>query len=129
MKRRTLCILALVMLFAPAMWTQPAAPAAPNAAPATAGHAPGDIVGTWQGTLRIAKTDQHPELDLRLVFKISRTDAMWTSRRRIGAFHSYCGVAKIVRCGFLCEKTTQASFVLLYAYCENAPRPQCGWIA
>ena len=34
-----------------------------------------DIVGTWQGTLRIPKTDQHPQIDLRLVFKISRTDA------------------------------------------------------
>jgi uncharacterized protein (TIGR03435 family) len=34
-----------------------------------------DIAGTWQGTLQIPKTDQHPQLDLRLVFKISRTDA------------------------------------------------------
>jgi uncharacterized protein (TIGR03435 family) len=34
-----------------------------------------DIVGTWQGTLHIAKTDQHPQIDLRLMFKISRTDA------------------------------------------------------
>jgi hypothetical protein len=34
-----------------------------------------DIVGTWQGTLHIPKTDQHPQIDLRLVFKISKTDA------------------------------------------------------
>jgi uncharacterized protein (TIGR03435 family) len=33
------------------------------------------IVGTWQGTLHIPKTDQHPQIDLRLVFKISKTDA------------------------------------------------------
>jgi uncharacterized protein (TIGR03435 family) len=32
-------------------------------------------VGTWQGTLRIPKTDQHPQVDLRLVVKISKTDA------------------------------------------------------
>jgi hypothetical protein len=42
------------------------------AAPAAS---PKDIVGIWQGTLRIPKTDQHPEVDLRLVVKISRTDA------------------------------------------------------
>ena len=29
----------------------------------------------WQGTLHIPKTDQHPQIDLRLIFKISRTDA------------------------------------------------------
>src|ERR1700691_6056412 len=78
MKRRTLCIVALVMLFAPAPRAQTVAPAAHNAAPASQPSTPAsamDIVGTWQGTLRIPKTDQHPELDLRLVFKISRTDA------------------------------------------------------
>jgi uncharacterized protein (TIGR03435 family) len=47
---------------------------------AAAGQAPAaasshDIVGTWQGTLHIAKTDQHPQIDLRLVVKISKTDA------------------------------------------------------
>jgi uncharacterized protein (TIGR03435 family) len=79
-----MCIVALLMLFAPALWAQTAAPAAPNAAPATAGRAPSDIVGTWQGTLRIPKTDEHPQIDLRLIFKISRTDtgalkAVWYS--------------------------------------------------
>ena len=34
-----------------------------------------DIVASWQGTLHIPKTDQHPQVDLRLVFKISKTDA------------------------------------------------------
>ena len=32
-------------------------------------------MGTWQGTLHIPKTDQHPDVDLRLVVKISKTDA------------------------------------------------------
>ncbi|MGO8788795.1 MAG: TIGR03435 family protein, partial [Terriglobia bacterium] len=45
--------------------------AVPPSTPASAT----DIVGTWQGTLHIPKTDQHPQIDLRLVFKISRTDA------------------------------------------------------
>ena len=34
-----------------------------------------DIAGTWQGTLHIPKTGQHPQIDLRLVFKISKADA------------------------------------------------------
>jgi uncharacterized protein (TIGR03435 family) len=49
---------------APAAATQPSTPASST-----------DIVGGWQGTLHIPKTDQHPQIDLRLVFKISRTDA------------------------------------------------------
>jgi uncharacterized protein (TIGR03435 family) len=57
-----------------------AAPAAQSAAPAAATKAsapvsPTDIVGTWQGTLHVAATDQHPQIDLRLVFKISKTEA------------------------------------------------------
>ena len=31
-----------------------------------------DIVGTWQGTLHVAKTDQHPQIDLRLVNKVTK---------------------------------------------------------
>ena len=58
-------------------YTQTTAPASQMAAPApqpsTASAT--DIVGTWQGTLHIPKTDQHPQIDLRLIFKISRTDA------------------------------------------------------
>jgi uncharacterized protein (TIGR03435 family) len=59
---------------------QATAPAAQTAAPATTGQPttaalPTDIVGTWQGTLHIPKTDQNPQTDLRLVFKISKTDA------------------------------------------------------
>ena len=50
----------------------PAAPPQSTQAPAAS---PKDIVGTWQGTLHIPKTDQHPDVDLRLVVKISRTDA------------------------------------------------------
>ncbi len=48
---------------APAAATQPSTPASPT-----------DIVGIWQGTLHIPKTDQHPQIDLRLVVKISKTD-------------------------------------------------------
>jgi uncharacterized protein (TIGR03435 family) len=48
--------------------------APPAKQPSTAAS-PTDIVGTWQGTLRIPKTDQHPQVDLRLVVKISKTDA------------------------------------------------------
>ena len=62
---------------APSPATAPQSAAAPAASPK-------DIVGIWQGTLRIPKTDQHPEADLRLVVKISRTDggalkALWYS--------------------------------------------------
>jgi len=49
---------------APAAATLPSTPASPA-----------DIVGTWQGTLHIPKTDQHPQIDLRLVVKVSKTDA------------------------------------------------------
>ena len=49
---------------APAAATQPSTPASPT-----------DIVGAWQGTLSIPNTDQHPKIDLRLVVKISKTDA------------------------------------------------------
>ena len=61
---------------------QPPAPAAaaPSTQSAVTGQSasatpasPTDIVGTWQGTLHIPKTDQHPQIDLRLVFKISKT--------------------------------------------------------
>jgi len=61
-------------------YTQTTAPASRTAAspqatqPSTPASAT-DIAGTWQGTLRIPKTDQHPQIDLRLIFKISRTDA------------------------------------------------------
>jgi len=56
----------------------PVATAPPTATPAqTPAQAATstDIVGTWQGTLHIPKTDQHPQTDLRLVLKISKTDA------------------------------------------------------
>jgi uncharacterized protein (TIGR03435 family) len=49
---------------APTAATRPSTPASPT-----------DIVGTWQGTLHIPKTDEHPQIDLRLVMKISKTDA------------------------------------------------------
>jgi uncharacterized protein (TIGR03435 family) len=54
--------------------SQTAAPAAstqPSATPASAT----DIVGTWQGTLHIPAAASHPQIDLRLVFKISKTGA------------------------------------------------------
>ncbi len=41
------------------------------ASPATSSQ---NIIGTWQGTLHIAATGQRPELNLRLVFKISKAD-------------------------------------------------------
>jgi uncharacterized protein (TIGR03435 family) len=49
------------------------APAGQSAAAPAA--SPKDIVGIWQGTLHIPKTDEHPQVDLRLVVKISETDA------------------------------------------------------
>jgi len=52
---------------------QAAAPAAQTSAPAPALTT--DIVGTWQGTLHIPAAANHPQIDLRLVFKISKTDA------------------------------------------------------
>ncbi len=51
----------------------PQAAATGQSAAATAAS-PTDIVGNWQGTLHIPSTDQHPVIDLRLVFKISKTD-------------------------------------------------------
>ena len=51
---------------------QPAVPASQTALPAASAL---DITGTWQGTLHFPKTDQHPPVDLRLVVKISNTDA------------------------------------------------------
>jgi uncharacterized protein (TIGR03435 family) len=52
------------------------APAAQNSTPAAAAAAsPTDIAGSWQGTLHIPKNDQHPQIDLRLVIKISKTSA------------------------------------------------------
>jgi uncharacterized protein (TIGR03435 family) len=56
----------------PASAQTPAA-ASPQAADTPA--SPTDIVGTWQGTLKIAANADHPEINLRLVFKISRSDA------------------------------------------------------
>ena len=59
-------------------YTQTTAPASQTAAPASQPSTPAsatDIAGTWQGTLHIPKTDQHPQINLRLIFKISRTDA------------------------------------------------------
>jgi non-heme chloroperoxidase len=51
---------------------QPAGPASQTASPAASAL---DITGTWQGTLHIRETDQHPPIALRLVVKISKTDA------------------------------------------------------
>jgi non-heme chloroperoxidase len=50
----------------------PAVPASQSAPPAASAL---DIAGTWQGTLHFLKTDQHPQFDLRLVVKVSKTDA------------------------------------------------------
>jgi uncharacterized protein (TIGR03435 family) len=59
----------------------PASPAAPQASsPAPPSPPPTalatDIIGTWQGTLHIPAAENHPRIDLRLVVKISRTDAV-----------------------------------------------------
>jgi uncharacterized protein (TIGR03435 family) len=51
------------------------APAAALAAQAVPAAAAQDIVGIWQGTLKIVANADHPEVDLRLVFKISRNDS------------------------------------------------------
>lgn len=44
------------------------------AAQATAATPDHDIVGTWQGTLHIAAGDNHPEINLRIVNKITKGD-------------------------------------------------------
>jgi hypothetical protein len=33
-------------------------------------------------------------------------------------FHSYCGLIKIARCGFLRGKTAATAFASIYSYCE-----------
>jgi hypothetical protein len=38
----------------------------------------------------------------------------------IKRFHNYCGLKKIARRGFPCEKTTKTSLALIYTYCETA---------
>jgi uncharacterized protein (TIGR03435 family) len=74
-----------LLLISNCVWmsAQAAAPAAvqsavpPQAAAATATAAsasPMDIVGTWQGTLHIAATADHPEINLRIENKISKDD-------------------------------------------------------
>jgi uncharacterized protein (TIGR03435 family) len=50
-------------------------PATTPQLPAQSSAANHDIVGIWQGTLHIPQADQHPQIDLRLVVKISKTDA------------------------------------------------------
>ena len=60
--------------------SQSTAPAAQSPAPAS----PTDIAGIWQGTLHIPAAANHPQIDLRLVFKISKNDtgalkAVWYS--------------------------------------------------
>ncbi len=71
-----------LLLAANGVWVsaQAAPPASQTAAPAAATQpstpaSSADVVGVWQGTLHFSKTDQHPQFDLRLVVKISRTDA------------------------------------------------------
>lgn len=64
MKRMMVCLCVLTMLSTPALRGQTAAP---TAAASTETHAPGDISGTWQGTLHAGK-------DLRIVFKITKED-------------------------------------------------------
>jgi uncharacterized protein (TIGR03435 family) len=54
----------LISVFAGANSAAQAPAAAPN-------H---DIAGTWQGTLHVAKNDQHPQIDLRIVVKVSKAD-------------------------------------------------------
>jgi uncharacterized protein (TIGR03435 family) len=51
--------------------TQGSAPVTPPSTPVS----PTEIVGTWQGTLHFLKTAEHPQFDLRLVIKISKTEA------------------------------------------------------
>jgi uncharacterized protein (TIGR03435 family) len=69
-----------LLLAANGVWVsaQAAAPASQAAAPPAAQPStpasPKDIAGIWQGTLHFSKTDQHPQFDLRLVVKISKTD-------------------------------------------------------
>src|SRR5208282_3368459 len=59
---------------------QAAAPAAQTSAPAAATQpaaepaATTDIVGAWQGTLHVAAAADHPEINLRIVNKITKND-------------------------------------------------------
>jgi uncharacterized protein (TIGR03435 family) len=77
--KRALCLVAAIFFLlagneasVQAQAAQVSKPAA-TAQPSTTA-APTDIVGTWQGTLRVPKNDQHPQIDLRLVFKFSKAD-------------------------------------------------------
>lgn len=62
-----------VIALAPCVGQASAQATAGNQAPAA--NPDHDIVGTWQGTLHIPKTEQHPGIDLRIVVKITKTDA------------------------------------------------------
>jgi uncharacterized protein (TIGR03435 family) len=67
-----------LLLAANGAWVRAqAAPPAQTSAPATQPAAPAsptDIVGTWQGTLHIAAAAEHPEINLRIVNKISKNE-------------------------------------------------------
>jgi uncharacterized protein (TIGR03435 family) len=73
-----------LLLVATGVWAgaQSAAPATPPApavapAPGTQTSAPAstqDIIGTWQGTLHVAAAADHPEINLRIVNKITKDD-------------------------------------------------------
>jgi uncharacterized protein (TIGR03435 family) len=68
-KKAVLALAALTVIAVPV--TLGLTQAAQTAPPAAAT----DIAGIWQGTLHIPKNDQYPKIDLRLVFKIEKTDA------------------------------------------------------
>ncbi len=65
------------MASAQAAAAPPATAPVPTSAPAAQAPAPAsptDIVGIWQGTLHIAAAADHPEINLRIVNKITRDD-------------------------------------------------------
>src|ERR1700733_1832350 len=69
-----------LLLVANGVWVSaqapaPGAPAAQTAAPAAVPPVSAtDIVGAWQGTLHVAAAADHPEINLRIVNKITRDD-------------------------------------------------------
>jgi uncharacterized protein (TIGR03435 family) len=67
--RRRNVLLNLACFVAGAVLVSTGALCAAQAPAAAPNH---DIAGTWQGTLHVAKTDQHPQIDLRIVNKITK---------------------------------------------------------
>ena len=71
MKKWMLSLVALVLLFVPALRAQ-SDPQSATTNPAASPHASGDITGSWQGTIKAGK-------GVRIVLKVAKLDKSWSA--------------------------------------------------